>query len=151
MDDHEVIRRNGVLVAGLLSLPKQQRFQELAKAFAESHGHLPTETGRIVADQRVVAHGWSGYARRFRSEILDWIVSEVSNYPTFDALLDAAGGYYPTMRIDVDWRMLPLADAYDAGQEERADRRRAFRTMPEPEAVPEMADEVDEAPASPRP
>lgn len=149
MDDHEVIRRNGVLVAGLLSLPKQQRFQELAKAFALAHGHSPTETGRIVADQRVVAHGWSGYARRYRPEVLDWIVAEVSAYPTFEALLNAPGGYYPTMRIDVDWRMLPLADAYDAGQEERDDRRRAFRTMPEPEVVP--AADGEEVGTSPRP
>ncbi|MBX9934025.1 MAG: hypothetical protein K2Y56_21325 [Methylobacterium sp.] len=137
MDDQESGRQNAVLVAGLLVLPKQQRFQELAKAFASAHGHIPTETGRIVAEGRVVAHGWSGYARRYRPEILDWIVAEVSPYAGFDALLGAEGGYYPTMRIDVDWRMLPLADAYDAGQEDRADRRRAFRTMPGQDAVAE--------------
>jgi hypothetical protein len=137
MDDHESGTENAALVAGLLILPKQQRFQELAKAFASAHGHAPTDTGRIVADGRVVAHGWSGYARRYRPEILDWIVAEVSPYAGFDALLGAEGGYYPTMRIDVDWRMLPLADAYDAGQEDRADRRRAFRSMPGQDALAE--------------
>lgn len=148
MDDHEVIDGNGVLVAGLLVLPKPQRFLELAKAFAQAQGHASTETGRIVAEGKVVAHGWSGYARRYRAEILDWIVAEVSPYADFEALLGAEGGYYPTMRIDVDWRMLPLADAYDAGQEDRADRRRAFRTMPDHAEVPQP--DADEATAAPR-
>lgn len=148
MDDHELDGGNAALVAGLLVLPKQQRFLELAKAFAQAQGHAQTESGRIVAEGKVVAHGWSGYARRYRPEILDWIVAEVSAYPSFDALLDASGGYYPTMRIDVDWRMLPLADAYDAGQEDRADRRRAFRTMPP--AEPAHEPEAEEAAPAPR-
>jgi hypothetical protein len=149
MDDHEVNDGNAAQVAGLLVLPKQQRFLELAKAFAQAHGHAQTESGRIVAEGRVVAHGWSGYARRHRPEILDWIVAEVSAYGSFESLLDASDGYYPTMRIDVDWRMLPLADAYDAGQEDRADRRRAFRAMPAPEPIPEP--EAEEAAQGPRP
>lgn len=148
MVDHEVNDGNAAQVAGLLVLPKQQRFLELAKAFAQAQRHAQTESGRIVAEGRVVAHGWSGYARRYRAEILDWIVADVSAYGSFDALLDASDGYYPTMRIDVDWRMLPLADAYDAGQEDRADRRRAFRAMPAAEPAPEP--ETDDAAPAPR-
>lgn len=138
MHPNERTDENGAAVAALLALPKPQRFQELARAYAAAQGHAITGSGRIVADQRVVAHGLSGYAKRFRREILDWIVGEVSQFAGFQGLIAAENGYYPTMRIDRDWRMLPLADAYDAEQEERGDRRRAFRAMPstEPADVP---------------
>lgn len=135
---------NAAAVSVLLVLPKPQRFQELARSFAEVHGHVIAGAGRIVADQRVVAHGWSGYAKRFRSVVLDWVVGEVSRFDGFKALLDAEDGYYPTMRIDHDWRMLPLADAYDAAQEERGDPRRAFRVMPT--AAPVLEAGLDDAP-----
>jgi hypothetical protein len=148
MDAPEIIRNNGEAVADLLAMPRQQRFHELAKAFARERGHAAADDGSIVADGRTVAQGWVGYARRHRADILDWIVGEVSPSVTFEALLQADSGYYPTMRIDLDWRMLPLADAYDAAQEQRGDRRRAFRAMPEAVA-PEHAD-ADEA-ATPRP
>ncbi|GJD90624.1 hypothetical protein BHAOGJBA_4166 [Methylobacterium hispanicum] len=133
---------NGAAVAALLMLPKPQRFLELARAYATARGHAITGSGRVVADQRVVAHGWSAYAKRFRPQILDWVVGEVSRFDGFQGLLTAENGYYPTMRIDHDWRMLPLADAYDAEQEERGDQRRAFRAMPSPEPadVPEPED-----------
>ena len=151
MDPKEHTDDNAAAVAALLALPKPQRFQELARAFAEAHGHTASGAGRIVAGQRVVAHGWSGYAKRFRAEILDWVVGEVSLFKGFQPLLDAENGYYPTMRIDHDWRMLPLADAYDAGQEDRGDRRRAFRAMPVAAPADEHGeDDVPEA-VGPRP
>lgn len=151
MDQKEHADGNAAAVAALLALPKPQRFQELARAFAEAHGHAVSGDGRIVAGERAVAHGWSGYAKRFRPQILDWIVGEVSLYKGFQALLDAENGYYPTMRIDHDWRMLPLADAYDAAQEERADPRRSYRAMPS--AAPAGQPEPDAAreAVSPRP
>ena len=151
MDHKEHAEGNAAAVAALLALPKPQRFLELARSYAEAHGHATTGAGRIVADQRVVAHGWSGYAKRFRPQILDWIVGEVSQFGGFQALLDAGNGYYPTMRIDHDWRMLPLADAYDAAQEERADPRRSYRAMPS--AAPAEQPEPDDAPEAipPRP
>jgi len=149
MDAPEIIRNNGEAVADLLAMPRQQRFHELAKAFARERGHVVAADGSITADGRTVAQGWVGYVRRHRADILDWIVGEVSPAVTFDALLQAENGYYPTMRIDLDWRMLPLADAYDAAQEQRGDRRRAFRAMPE--AVQADHADAEEVVASPRP
>lgn len=149
MDAPEIIRNNGEAVADLLAMPRQQRFHELAKAFAQERGHVAAADGSIAADGRTVAQGWVGYARKHRADILDWIVDQVSPSTTFEALLQAENGYYPTMRIDLDWRMLPLADAYDAAQEQRGDRRRAFRAMPEMVAA-DHAD-AEEILASPRP
>lgn len=45
----------------------------------------------------------------------------------FAALLNARGGYYPTLRADLDGRNAELADLYDAAQAQRGDPRRAFR------------------------
>jgi hypothetical protein len=149
MSAPEIIKTNDEAVADLLALPRQQRFQELARAYAHERGHASAEDGSIVSDGRTIAQGWVAYARRNRAEILNWIVEQVSPFASFDALLKAEGGYYPTMRIDLDWRMLPLADAYDAAQEKNGDKRRAFRTMPEPELADQA--EAAEAPASPRP
>ncbi|WP_408903286.1 hypothetical protein [Methylobacterium radiotolerans] len=149
MDAPEIIRNNGETVADLLAMTRQQRFHELAKAFARERGHVVAGDGSIAADGRTVAQGWVGYVRRHRADILDWIVGEVSPSATFEALLQAENGYYPTMRIDLDWRMLPLADAYDAAQEQRGDRRRAFRVMPEVVAA-DHAD-ADEVVTAPRP
>lgn len=149
MDAPEIIKTNDEAVADLLALPRQQRFHELARAYARERGHTAADGGSIVAEGRTVAQGWVGYARRFRPEILDWIVDQVSPFASFDALLKAESGYYPTMRVDLDWRMFPLADAYDAAQEKRDDKRRAFRTMPEAELADQT--EAAETPAPPRP
>ena len=151
MDRKEQADGNAANVAALLALPKPQRFLELARSYAEAQGHATNGAGRIVADQCVVAHGWSGYAKRFRTQILDWIVGEVSQFGGFQALLDAENGYYPTMRIDHDWRMLPLADAYDAAQEERADQRRSYRAMPSGDPADQPDRDDDPENVSPRP
>jgi len=51
----------------------------------------------------------------------------VVNADSFDALLNAEGGYRPTLREDLDPRNTILANAYDLAQAVRGDARRAFR------------------------
>ena len=49
-------------------------------------------------------------------------------FPTFEALLDAPGGYRPTLRqCKESPAALVVAELYDATQEARGDPRRAFR------------------------
>ena len=61
---------------------------------------------------------------------LNRITRKVSAFASFRDLLDADGGYFPSLgsnsRKDVP-QLLILADAYDAAQQERGDARRAFR------------------------
>ena len=61
---------------------------------------------------------------------LDVVVRSVSAFPSFLAMLDAEGGYRPTIRVEGKDRllMMHLADCYDAAQAARGDSRRAFRS-----------------------
>ena len=64
---------------------------------------------------------------RLKTAPLDELVREVSGFASFQDLLDAKGGYEPTMRISENPRLAELADAYDTAQAERGDDRRAYR------------------------
>jgi hypothetical protein len=67
---------------------------------------------------------------------LDTLTANNSVFATFAELLDAKGGYRPTIHLDsADKRA--LADAYDAEQAARGDTRRAYRRP--------AADEGDDA------
>jgi hypothetical protein len=68
---------------------------------------------------------------------LDRLVAYYTGFKTLEQMLNAAGGYRPTIRCtrEVNARasekeladLLAIADAYDAAQAERGDPRRAFR------------------------
>lgn len=66
---------------------------------------------------------------------LDQIVRNCSAFDSFQALVDAAGGYRPTIRCYDELchnaaerhDLVILADAYDAFQAARGDERRAYR------------------------
>lgn len=72
-------------------------------------------------------------------EDLDAMTADLTAFPTFRALLEAPGGYRPTLwtaRRDCDddgqareqdGPKRALADAYDQAQANRGDRRRAYR------------------------
>ena len=47
-------------------------------------------------------------------------------FQDFDALLNSAGGFWPSLRVSIP-DVLKLADLYDAAQAERKDLRRAHR------------------------
>jgi hypothetical protein len=51
----------------------------------------------------------------------------VANTPTFQALLDAGHGYFPTFLEDLDPRHTILADYDDEAQNMRGDPRRSYR------------------------
>lgn len=64
-------------------------------------------------------------------EHLESITRSHTAFPTFAALLNAEGGYSPSLRVSDAQRGSPIteiADAYDAAQQKRGDPRRAFRT-----------------------
>jgi hypothetical protein len=48
-------------------------------------------------------------------------------FKNFSRMLNAAGGYSPTLRPDIDPELAELADLYDAAQSDRNDPRRAYR------------------------
>lgn len=58
---------------------------------------------------------------------LDAITNELTAFASFDALLNAEGGYRPSFYVEYDPRLRKLADAYDKAQTERGDARRAWR------------------------
>jgi hypothetical protein len=57
---------------------------------------------------------------------LDRIVKAHACFASFEDLVDAKGGYRPTLRIDESDELCELAVAYDAFQASRGDTRRAF-------------------------
>lgn len=57
---------------------------------------------------------------------LDDICANFTGFDSFDDLLNAKGGYFPS--LDVSYRVFwKLANAYDRAMEDRGDSRRAFR------------------------
>lgn len=79
----------------------------------------------------VYVHGWWSFARLHDAAILDWLTRRLTAFASFDEMLEAPGGYRPTMIIQRgnarDWRWQLLADAYDLGQIKRGDPRRVYR------------------------
>jgi hypothetical protein len=59
-------------------------------------------------------------------EALDHITRNLSAFESFQDILDAQGGYRPSIYL-VSPASWTLAEAYDKAQEERGDPRRAFR------------------------
>jgi len=57
---------------------------------------------------------------------LNEITAASSRFDSFEALVNAKGGYFPTIACDTDDREI-LADSYDEFQASRNDARRAFR------------------------
>lgn len=71
------------------------------------------------------------------TQVLDDLTQSLTAWPSFDAMLNAAGDYRPSLyvrpcnRSHAEVRRAAktevLADAYDAAQAARGDHRRAFR------------------------
>ncbi|ALG67902.1 hypothetical protein [Beggiatoa leptomitoformis] len=62
----------------------------------------------------------------FTLPALNAVTSEYTDFPSFDALLNAQGGYFPSFNIG-DKALLQLANAYDFAQACRNDSRRVNR------------------------
>lgn len=65
-------------------------------------------------------------------QYLDQLVREHTAFESFDDLLNASGGYRPSLRCGVgisrfENELTIIADAYDKCQADRGDSRRAFR------------------------
>lgn len=58
---------------------------------------------------------------------LDQLTVEHTAFPRFNDLLDAGGGYRPSLGTSGSTEKTVLADAYDKAQGIRGDGRRAFR------------------------
>jgi hypothetical protein len=71
------------------------------------------------------------------TSVLDDLTRSLTAWPSFDAVLNAEGGYRPTLHVRPYNRSHDeirraarteiLADAYDAAQASRGDHRRAYR------------------------
>lgn len=72
-----------------------------------------------------VAQGWSAFWEKRRREILDYLTRKHSGFSGFQAMIDAAGGYRPTMQVENDTELLILAYEYNRAQQLRKDDRRA--------------------------
>lgn len=89
-------------------------------------------------------------SRTFDGKTLDKVVVDHSGFKTFMDLVDAKGGYWPTIKVDIMEKEF-LADCYDAYQETRGDCRRANRygTPPDADDVTfEPDDQDDESPVN---
>ncbi|QQG66337.1 hypothetical protein [Desulfobulbus oligotrophicus] len=58
---------------------------------------------------------------------LDQLTVKYTAFPRFADLLEAGGGYRPSLRTSVSSSQAMLAGAYDRAQSRRGDKRRAFR------------------------
>lgn len=58
--------------------------------------------------------------------VIDTITRTHTAFATFEELLNAKGGYFPSIDVSVYSKAI-LADAYDKAQAFRGDRRRAFQ------------------------
>lgn len=59
--------------------------------------------------------------------LLDYICFTQTAFKTFEDLLNAKGGYRPSIPVGHEWGRV-LANAYDEAQEKRGDYRRAYRS-----------------------
>ena len=100
----------------------------LAKEWAQDHGYRGEQGGWIYSKTLIkpVCQGWSTFFHKFKTQILDATTREFSAFATFQALLDAKGGYRPTLRVDAHWQLLILATEYNREQKRRGDERRAY-------------------------
>lgn len=102
---------------------------DLMARAAEIQGlHIPE---RFKADREEAAaevHRLLTVAQRWcqrRKEYLDGITAETTAFATFNDLLNAAGGYFPSLRQTIAKQAF-LARCYDEAQAARKDSRRAF-------------------------
>jgi len=58
---------------------------------------------------------------------LDQLTVKHTAFPGFADLLNAGGGYRPSLGTSKSVEKTMLADAYDKAQEQRGDDRKAFR------------------------
>ena len=70
-------------------------------------------------------------AFRARFDALNELTAELTAFRTFNLLVNARGGYFPSLATYIiggdAWKKIALADAYDAHQESVGDQRRAHR------------------------
>lgn len=57
----------------------------------------------------------------------DELTVKLSAFESFDELINAKGGYFPSIGSNKSPERKELADLYDAAQEARGDKRRASR------------------------
>lgn len=74
------------------------------------------------------------------SATLDVVTRDLTAFPTFAEMVNAQGGYRPTIREETALHIL-LANAYDKYQANRGDSRRAHRgSRPKPMTAAEVAE-----------
>lgn len=96
-----------------------------AKRPGGSGGWVYTNQG----EGRPVCQGWSSIWYWHRREICSWLTRSLTAFDSFEGMVQAAGGFRPTLLIlrPSDWRAAFLADEYDREQAQRNDPRRAYR------------------------
>lgn len=106
--------------------PSERRV-ELMKAWASQAGYRGDRGGWISRDGTPIIQGWSSFAEsHYLDRALDWVCRTATAFPDFKSMLNAEGNYRPTLRADLDWRFIVLAQEYDRAQKRRRDPRRAF-------------------------
>lgn len=103
-----------------------------AKAWGMENGFYGAEGGWVYTSQthRPYIQGWMNFYNRKQEKILDWLTAQITAFRTFDALINAEGGYRPTLMARHrrnGWLYEALAEAYDEAQKKRGDVRRAHR------------------------
>ena len=112
--------------------------ERVAKEWAGDNGFKGEVGGWVynTVTGEAVCQGWSAFWTKHRTDILNSLTFGLSAFKTFQDLLDAAGDYRPTMRVDCHWQLLVLATEYNREQKRRGDDRRAY-TPVFPKGYPE--------------
>lgn len=66
------------------------------------------------------------------NKIIEWLNQTTKKYTafeSFDDMVNAEGGYRPTLRSESIPELKILADYYDKAQEAKGDNRRAYRSI----------------------
>lgn len=105
--------------------------ENVAKEFAKVSGYVGAQGGWIYREHPgdrpgPVCQGWSEFFLKFRREILDHLCMKFTGFADFTSLLNAPGGYRPTIQVSENWRLLVLLTEYNRAQARRNDDRRAF-------------------------
>jgi hypothetical protein len=103
----------------------ERKEKDLVANAVQALGMSPDQVRDVIADRR--AERMKGIkARTFAGHSLDYWVAYCSAFGSFLDLVDAKGGYFPSLDVS-DEKRLFIADCYDEYQRARGDDRRAYR------------------------
>jgi hypothetical protein len=117
----QICYRGRSLIRGLRS----EDLDAVLRAWGKAHGYQGRVGGWIYKGNQRRCQGWDSVWAAHWKEILDWLTTTRTAAASFEALVEAEGGYRPTISIR-NAEDAVLAQAYDSVQQARGDHRRVY-------------------------